>query len=67
MALAAGILFLLIAALVGIRLTDAFVFALGVAVALVPDGPSPHGQAVACLGRVANGRTERAGKETGGG
>jgi magnesium-transporting ATPase (P-type) len=39
--LAAGVAFLLIAALVGIRLTDAFLFALGVVVALVPEGLLP--------------------------
>lgn len=36
-----GIVFLAIAALVGIRLTDAFLFALGVVVALVPEGLLP--------------------------
>jgi len=36
-----GALFLLIAMLVGIRLTDAFLFALGVTVALVPEGLLP--------------------------
>lgn len=40
-ALAAGVLFLGIAALVGIRLTDAFLFALGVVVAVVPEGLLP--------------------------
>ena len=40
-ALAVGFLFLLIAWLVGIRLTDAFLFALGVTVALVPEGLLP--------------------------
>lgn len=40
-ALAAGIVFLAIAALVGIRLTDAFLFALGVVVAVVPEGLLP--------------------------
>ena len=40
-ALAVGVLFLIIAALVGIRLTDAFLFALGVTVALVPEGLLP--------------------------
>jgi magnesium-transporting ATPase (P-type) len=40
-ALAVGLLFLLIAWLVGIRLTDAFLFALGVTVALVPEGLLP--------------------------
>jgi magnesium-transporting ATPase (P-type) len=39
--LVAGVVFLLIAALVGIRLTDAFLFALGVVVALVPEGLLP--------------------------
>jgi magnesium-transporting ATPase (P-type) len=39
--LAAGVVFLAIAALVGIRLTDAFLFALGVVVALVPEGLLP--------------------------
>jgi magnesium-transporting ATPase (P-type) len=36
-----GAVFLLIAMLVGIRLTDAFLFALGVTVALVPEGLLP--------------------------
>ena len=36
-----GIVFLLIAALVGIRLTEAFLFAVGVFVALVPEGLLP--------------------------
>ena len=40
-ALAAGVVFLVIAALVGIRLTDAFLFALGVVVAIVPEGLLP--------------------------
>ena len=40
-ALAVGFLFLIIAWLVGIRLTDAFLFALGVTVALVPEGLLP--------------------------
>jgi P-type E1-E2 ATPase len=40
-ALAVGVLFLLIAWLVGIQLTDAFVFVLGVTVALVPQGLLP--------------------------
>jgi magnesium-transporting ATPase (P-type) len=40
-ALAVGVVFMLIAALVGIRLTDAFLFALGVTVALVPEGLLP--------------------------
>ena len=40
-ALAVGSLFLIIAWLVGIRLTDAFLFALGVTVALVPEGLLP--------------------------
>ena len=40
-ALAVGLLFLIIAWLVGIRLTDAFLFALGVTVALVPEGLLP--------------------------
>jgi calcium-translocating P-type ATPase len=39
--LSSGAVFLVIAALVGIRLTDAFVFALGVMVALVPEGLLP--------------------------
>jgi magnesium-transporting ATPase (P-type) len=39
--LATGIVFLGIAAIVGIRLTDAFLFALGVVVALVPEGLLP--------------------------
>jgi len=39
--LAVGVLFLLIALLVGIRLTDGFLFALGVTVALVPEGLLP--------------------------
>jgi magnesium-transporting ATPase (P-type) len=39
--LALGLLFLIIAWLVGIRLTDAFLFALGVTVALVPEGLLP--------------------------
>jgi magnesium-transporting ATPase (P-type) len=37
----AGVLFLVIAVLVGIRLTDGFLFALGVTVALVPEGLLP--------------------------
>ena len=37
----AGVLFLLIALLVGIQLTDGFLFALGVTVALVPEGLLP--------------------------
>jgi magnesium-transporting ATPase (P-type) len=37
----AGALFLVIAVLVGIRLTDGFLFALGVTVALVPEGLLP--------------------------
>jgi magnesium-transporting ATPase (P-type) len=40
-ALALGLLFLIIAWLVGIRLTDAYLFALGVTVALVPEGLLP--------------------------
>jgi magnesium-transporting ATPase (P-type) len=40
-ALIVGIVFLIIAALVGIRWTDAFLFALGVVVALVPEGLLP--------------------------
>lgn len=36
-----GLVFLVIAALVGIRLTDAFLFALGVVVAVVPEGLLP--------------------------
>jgi magnesium-transporting ATPase (P-type) len=40
--LPAGAVFLTIAALVGIRLTDAFLFALGVVVALVPEGLLPR-------------------------
>jgi calcium-translocating P-type ATPase len=40
-ALGVGILFLAIAVLVGIRLTDGFLFALGVTVALVPEGLLP--------------------------
>jgi P-type E1-E2 ATPase len=40
-ALAAGVVFLINAALVGIRLTDAFLFALGVVVAVVPEGLLP--------------------------
>ena len=40
-ALAVGVVFLIIAWLVGIRLTDAFLFALGVTVALVPEGLLP--------------------------
>jgi len=40
-ALVVGFVFLVIAALVGIRLTDAFIFALGVVVALVPEGLLP--------------------------
>jgi magnesium-transporting ATPase (P-type) len=40
-AIAAGIIFLAIAAIVGIRLTDAFLFAIGVVVALVPEGLLP--------------------------
>jgi magnesium-transporting ATPase (P-type) len=40
-ALATGVVFLVIAALVGIRLTDAFLFALGVVVAVVPEGLLP--------------------------
>jgi calcium-translocating P-type ATPase len=39
--IAVGLLFLIIASLVGIRLTDAFLFAPGVAVALVPEGLLP--------------------------
>jgi magnesium-transporting ATPase (P-type) len=39
--LALGLLFLLISSLVGIRPTDAFLFALGVTVALVPEGLLP--------------------------
>ena len=39
--LAAGMVFLAIAAIVGIRLSDAFLFALGVVVALVPEGLLP--------------------------
>ncbi len=39
--MAVGLLFLIVAALVGIRLTDAFLFALGVTVALVPEGLLP--------------------------
>lgn len=39
--LAVGLVFLTIAVLVGIRLTDAFLFALGVTVALVPEGLLP--------------------------
>ena len=40
-AIGAGLLFLSIAAIVGIRLTDAFLFAIGVVVALVPEGLLP--------------------------
>jgi magnesium-transporting ATPase (P-type) len=40
-ALVAGVVFLMIAALVGIRLSDAFLFAIGVVVALVPEGLLP--------------------------
>jgi calcium-translocating P-type ATPase len=40
-ALGTGVVFLVIAALVGIRLTDAFLFALGVVVAVVPEGLLP--------------------------
>jgi calcium-translocating P-type ATPase len=40
-ALGTGAVFLVIAALVGIRLTDAFLFALGVVVAVVPEGLLP--------------------------
>ncbi len=40
-ALAVGFLFLIVALLVGIRLTDGFLFALGVTVALVPEGLLP--------------------------
>jgi magnesium-transporting ATPase (P-type) len=40
-ALGAGVVFLVIAALVGIHLTDAFLFALGVVVAVVPEGLLP--------------------------
>jgi magnesium-transporting ATPase (P-type) len=40
-ALIAGVVFVMIAALVGIRLSDAFLFALGVVVALVPEGLLP--------------------------
>lgn len=40
-ALCTGAVFLIIAALVGIRLTDAFLFALGVVVAVVPEGLLP--------------------------
>ncbi len=40
-AVAVGSLFLVIALLVGIRLTDGFLFALGVTVALVPEGLLP--------------------------
>lgn len=40
-ALATGAVFLVIAALVGIGLTDAFLFAIGVVVALVPEGLLP--------------------------
>ena len=40
-ALAVGSVFLIIALLVGIRLTDGFLFALGVTVALVPEGLLP--------------------------
>jgi magnesium-transporting ATPase (P-type) len=39
--LAVGLLFLAVAVLVGIELTDAFLFALGVTVALVPEGLLP--------------------------
>jgi magnesium-transporting ATPase (P-type) len=39
--LSVGFVFLLIAVLVGIRLSDAFLFALGVTVALVPEGLLP--------------------------
>jgi magnesium-transporting ATPase (P-type) len=39
--LAVGFVFLIVAWLVGIRLTDAFLFALGVTVALVPEGLLP--------------------------
>jgi magnesium-transporting ATPase (P-type) len=39
--LAAGVVFLAVAAVVGIRLTDALLFALGVVVALVPEGLLP--------------------------
>ena len=39
--LAVGLLFLTVAVLVGIELTDAFLFALGVTVALVPEGLLP--------------------------
>ena len=40
-AVAVGSVFLIIALLVGIRLTDGFLFALGVTVALVPEGLLP--------------------------
>lgn len=40
-ALSVGLVFLMIASLVGIQLTDAFLFALGVTVALVPEGLLP--------------------------
>ncbi|HLH71993.1 MAG TPA: cation-transporting P-type ATPase, partial [Chloroflexota bacterium] len=40
-ALGTGVVFLVVAALVGIRLTDAFLFALGVVVAVVPEGLLP--------------------------
>jgi calcium-translocating P-type ATPase len=40
-AMAAGGIFLAIAAIVGIRLTDAFLFSIGVVVALVPEGLLP--------------------------
>lgn len=40
-AIAVGSVFLVIAVLVGIRLTDAFLFAVGVTVALVPEGLLP--------------------------
>jgi magnesium-transporting ATPase (P-type) len=39
--LSVGLVFLLIAVLVGIRISDAFLFALGVTVALVPEGLLP--------------------------
>jgi calcium-translocating P-type ATPase len=40
-AIAVGLVFLAVAALVGIRLSDAFLFAIGVTVALVPEGLLP--------------------------
>ena len=60
-----GCLFLIIAWLVGIRLTDAFLFALGVTVALVPEGLLPTDQPVARHWRAADGRARRAGAAAG--